>query len=269
MKRLKGMVRKSVILLAFVALKGSLSAQVYFPLHIGDAWSYTDWYSIECEGTSILFRITADTLLGGRRYLKFFDYSPYSGPYVRADSARVYEYDTTTQAEYVIFDFFAKPGDTVSVRDHGNKVTIALGSLRFSVGNTTYVLRDSIGMIRWYNSHSLCDLQLTIALINGKAITLGVPTGNLTLPISPSLEQNYPNPFNPSTTIRYALPIRAHVMLTVFNTLGQAVATLVNENEEGGYHDARFDGSRLVSGVYFYRLRAGDFMKTKCLVLVR
>jgi hypothetical protein len=89
------------------------------------------------------------------------------------------------------------------------------------------------------------------------------------LPSSFSLAQNYPNPFNPSTTIRYALPQRSQVTLTVFNTLGQLVATLVNESQDAGYHDLRFDGNGLASGVYFYRLRAGDFVVTKRLLLLR
>jgi photosystem II stability/assembly factor-like uncharacterized protein len=90
-----------------------------------------------------------------------------------------------------------------------------------------------------------------------------------TLPHLGDLDQNYPNPFNPSTTIRYALPNRAHVLLTVFNTLGQQVATLVNENEEAGYHEVKFDGSNLASGVYFYRLQAGSFVQSKKFVLLR
>jgi len=83
------------------------------------------------------------------------------------------------------------------------------------------------------------------------------------------LEQNYPNPFNPSTTIRYALPERGVVSLAVFNSLGQEVASLVEGSQEPGYHEVRFDGSSLSSGVYFYRLRAGEAMLTRSLVLVR
>ena len=81
--------------------------------------------------------------------------------------------------------------------------------------------------------------------------------------------QNYPNPFNPTTTIRYGLPTRSQVMLTVYNTLGQAVEALVNENQEAGYHEVRFDGSGLASGVYFYRIQAGTFVQSKKLVLLR
>jgi hypothetical protein len=84
-----------------------------------------------------------------------------------------------------------------------------------------------------------------------------------------SLSQNYPNPFNPSTTIRYGLPQRQQVLLTLFNTLGQRVATLVREEKEAGYHEVKFDATGLSSGVYFYRLQAGNYVATKKLLLLR
>ncbi len=79
----------------------------------------------------------------------------------------------------------------------------------------------------------------------------------------------YPNPFNPTTTIRYGLPHPSHVFLTVYNTLGQKVAELVNDDIEAGYHEVRFDAHNLASGVYFYRLQAGTYTETKKLMLVR
>lgn len=83
------------------------------------------------------------------------------------------------------------------------------------------------------------------------------------------LKQNFPNPFNPSTTISYGLPYKANVSLVVYNSLGQAITTLVNREEEAGYHAARFDGSTFASGVYFCRLTAGEFVRTSKLVLLR
>jgi hypothetical protein len=88
-------------------------------------------------------------------------------------------------------------------------------------------------------------------------------------PVAFQLLQNYPNPFNPTTTIRYGLTSRSHVILTVFNTLGQRVTTLVNESQEAGYHDVRFDAGGLASGVYFYRLQAGDFLQSRRLVILK
>jgi hypothetical protein len=97
----------------------------------------------------------------------------------------------------------------------------------------------------------------------------GVAGNSTGMPTLFQLDQNYPNPFNPSTTIRYALPSTSHVMLSVFNTLGQQVAQLVNGDVDAGIHDVKFDGSTLASGVYFYRLKAGEYIETKKLVILR
>jgi hypothetical protein len=90
-----------------------------------------------------------------------------------------------------------------------------------------------------------------------------------TLPQDFGLQQNYPNPFNPITTIMYQLPLQAYVSLKVYDVLGREVATMVNGIEEPGYKSAQFEAGRLSSGVYYYRLRAGNFSDTKKLVLLR
>lgn len=96
-----------------------------------------------------------------------------------------------------------------------------------------------------------------------------IPSGDAGLPTRFVLEQNYPNPFNPFTTIRYGLPQKSSVRLTVYNLLGQEVATLVNEEKNAGYHEVTFDGSGLASGVYIYRLTAGSFVQSRKLLLLR
>ena len=89
------------------------------------------------------------------------------------------------------------------------------------------------------------------------------------LPEMFALQQNYPNPFNPSTTISYQLPTQSNVTLKVFDVLGREVATLVNSVEQPGNKSVNFSANNLVSGVYYYRLQAGNFIETKKLVLVR
>jgi hypothetical protein len=89
------------------------------------------------------------------------------------------------------------------------------------------------------------------------------------LPINFELKQNYPNPFNPSTTIRYSLPSATFVTITVSNMLGQVVATLIQANQEAGYHEVEFDGERFASGVYFYHLQTANQSLTRKLVLMK
>jgi hypothetical protein len=99
-------------------------------------------------------------------------------------------------------------------------------------------------------------------------VTVIEPVSNL-LPTEYALSQNYPNPFNPSTTIRFALPSQQLVKLTIFNVLGQQVATLVNEELSPGEYSYRFDASNLVSGMYFYRIEAGSFTEIRRMMLLK
>jgi hypothetical protein len=90
------------------------------------------------------------------------------------------------------------------------------------------------------------------------------------IPTEFALEQNYPNPFNPSTVISYQLPVAAgHVSLKVYDVLGREVATLVNEQKAPGNYEVKFDGSKLASGVYIYRIEAGKFSDAKKLLLIK
>jgi uncharacterized protein (DUF362 family) len=83
------------------------------------------------------------------------------------------------------------------------------------------------------------------------------------------LRNCYPNPFNPSTTIQYDLPDAGHVTLVVYNTLGQMVAKLVDKQQNAGSYEVRWDGSGAASGLYFYRLQAGDFIDTKKAIMLK
>ncbi len=84
-----------------------------------------------------------------------------------------------------------------------------------------------------------------------------------------ALSQNYPNPFNPSTTFQFSISKSSHVVLDVFNVLGQSVATLVDEAMTPGTYRVDFNASHLSSGVYLYRLKAGEYAQTMKMVLMK
>jgi len=83
------------------------------------------------------------------------------------------------------------------------------------------------------------------------------------------LGQNFPNPFNPTTNINFSIPVTGYVTLTIYNTLGQKIATLVNGIREAGTHNISFDGSNLISGIYFYKLESGNFVQVQKMILLK
>ena len=83
------------------------------------------------------------------------------------------------------------------------------------------------------------------------------------------LEQNFPNPFNPITTIGFGIQNKSNVKITILNAIGEEVAIVLNEEKEVGYHQVEFNATDLSSGIYFYRLQAGNFIETKKMILMK
>ncbi|MFZ1322143.1 MAG: T9SS type A sorting domain-containing protein, partial [Ignavibacteria bacterium] len=106
----------------------------------------------------------------------------------------------------------------------------------------------------------------TIRVIN---IITNTEQGSLILPDNYSLYQNYPNPFNPSTVIKYDIKNSGLVSLKVYNVLGSEVASLVNEVKQAGRYEVEFNGLNLNSGIYYYRLQAGEYTETKKMLLLK
>jgi len=133
------------------------------------------------------------------------------------------------------------------------------------LSNDTQVAPRTPGESRWRDpsrgayKFSITDLKGTITDITEVA----------ELPTDFKLEQNYPNPFNPTTTIRYSLPQANTVSLTVFNMLGQRVATLVNAQQSAGTYSVNFNAANLSSGVYFYRLQSGKQVSVQKMLLLK
>ncbi|MBN2367349.1 MAG: T9SS type A sorting domain-containing protein [Calditrichaeota bacterium] len=98
---------------------------------------------------------------------------------------------------------------------------------------------------------------------------VGMQDFKSTIPKDYAFHQNYPNPFNPSTTIKFDLPKTSKVSLKIFNIIGEEVATLVSDRLSAGSYSYDWDASNLASGVYLYRLQAGDYVETKKMILMR
>ncbi|MCB1059811.1 MAG: T9SS type A sorting domain-containing protein [Calditrichaeota bacterium] len=126
------------------------------------------------------------------------------------------------------------------------------------------------GLITIY-SNAFNDTAYVVLLrgVGDTTATDDVNQIDLPLPAEFSLGQNYPNPFNPSTEIQFSLPVQSNVRLTIVNMLGQEVAVLASGRYSAGTYNATFDGANLPTGLYFYRLDAGDFTSVRKMMLLK
>ncbi len=162
-----------------------------------------------------------------------------------------------------------------------------LGQEGWVAGFSGLITHTTDGGMTWTRQRTPTDgpiLKITLdesglgfAAVGGNGILKTTSAGVVTsvastakgAPGQVALSQNFPNPFNPTTTICYCLPRRSHVLLAIFNPLGQRVAQLVDDDMDVGFHQVQFNGGHLASGIYFYRLTVGPFVETKRLVVVK
>jgi len=171
---------------------------------------------------------------------------------ITPDNEIVWEYKTPLRGGNPV-----SQGDTLSINDN-----LTFRFKRIPVDYPAFDGKDLSpkGWIELNPDSSFCDLLVTIDEDE---------TGADLLPKQFDLSQNYPNPFNPSTTISYALPTDEFVSLTVYNVLGKAITTLVNEQKHAGSYNISFNASELPSGVYFYKLIAGNYVSIKKMLLLK
>jgi M6 family metalloprotease-like protein len=170
----------------------------------------------------------------------------------------------------------AGPPDEIYVYRPGGTLTAngAPDSAAFSANSGRTAITDFTDPSGFLSTGLPGGLQITGVGSIGDSIEFTVgpesvgndPSG---LPRTFSLAQNYPNPFNPSTTIKYELPTSSMVRLSVYDLLGREVSVLVNERRDAGVHEVKCDCLDLASGVYFYRLQAGDFVSTQKMLLLK
>ena len=172
--------------------------------------------------------------------------------------------NASKEARYSVYQNGNLRGSAVLNQNEKSSTWRDIGSWSFIEGDTLSVVVKNVEA----NNSSRVLRTDAIKVLYGvpKAVSLQDQTQ---LPKSFSLSQNYPNPFNPTTQIQYTVPQREHVSLKVYNVLGELIYTLKNEFHTPGTYQVTLDGSDLASGVYFYRLKGDNFVKTKSFTLIK
>jgi hypothetical protein len=278
------------------------TAAKLYPLQIGNIYVYEEQelWGQTCIPTIIngrhWIKINSDTLLSGKKYFVFS--GTFGGfwwwKFQRVDSVsmNVYGYNTIDQKEYLLDSLLAQLGDTLSghrmsIHDPNANVQNVqtgtyLGETRrlvtlqswFSFAPGEYQLMEGVG----FSYIETCKFggaryYITGCVING--VTYGDTTLTSLTPISSSvpdkysLNQNYPNPFNPTTNISFDIQKSSFVELKMYDISGKEIAALISETLAPGSYSHTLNVGELPSGVYFYRITAGEFVSTKKMVLLK
>jgi hypothetical protein len=214
--------------------------------------------------------------------------STFAGGIDKVSAVRYYQigYNTapgTSGAASMGFNNF-KPsyGTDDGVTANSNNVRVAYSVDRAVWTGMTQTTPDTVRFVTPPKQISPDALATAITLNQGSSmyVSLARASGSIDnpltevrkeegLPTSFELSQNYPNPFNPATSISFSIPKSAFVTLKIYNAIGQEVANLINEIKDPGNYKLNFDAAKLSSGIYFYRLEAGNFVSTKKMVLMK
>lgn len=259
---------------------------VVYPLQIGNLWRYQDFVIGNFEFRQTLRDSVAPN---GRTYVAIHD-EWRGGRLQRTSGDSVLEYDPYYGQERLIADFSRSVGDTIATYINGFDTTDMI-LLNYRISNLfglncrqwdfltnprhfvdagiVETITDSIGLTT-YTSFSE-QKNITGAIVNGKQYgTIVSVNGPIQFPSSEyRLHQNYPNPFNSTTEIRYQVSDTRMITLEVFDVLGKEVATLVHEIKSPGTYKVSWEATGFPTGIYFYRLRAGNFIDTKKLILLK
>ena len=153
----------------------------------------------------------------------------------------------------------------ISVQTISDGSIASIDSIKVNSGGSLKMNSDSKTINVDSNGDGVVDQKTTLSGVN---LPISKNT-QYSVPSKFNLNQNYPNPFNPTTNIRYTLPASQHVTITVYNTLGQLVATLIDKDQAAGSYTIHFDAHTLPSGMYIYRLKAGNYTETKKMMLIK
>ena len=271
---------KQIAILLF-CIGSALNAQDYFPMQLGNSWTY-------CGPSDTLHKRVyslKDTLSVGGKKCYLYGLAGVASDTIRKDVAgNIWKSINGVDCKW--FDFMKDSGGTYTIPAFGSYVCNVKVAKHLTANTyagifyecvefdfdvpqivddeTNYVFAPGIGIIKRFGAWS--NDVLYAANING--FPLGLSHDETPLPSTFEMVYNYPNPFNPTTMIEYQLPSTGFVRLEVFDVRGCKVATLVNERQNAGTHDVRFDGSNLTSGIYIYTLMSANaIVANKCVLL--
>ena len=274
-----------IILILFFTLSLPAQSQIlrdssYFPMHIGNQWtlqsSIPNGFQIET--------IVDTQRIEGNLYFRFDQFRDNSQAFLRRIENKVFRYADTS--EVLWYDFSVDTGASwkVPTPDGGSEWTVYLLSKTDTIDSPAGVFTNcyhfyfsgiqdyeweewfapGVGIVeRRLHGFAFIDWYLDEVIIT----SLNEPKSNIIK--SFFLYQNYPNPFNPSTTIEFSLPQSSFVTLKVYNILGDVVAMLVSEKLAAGKYKFEWDASGVSTGVYLYRIKAGEFQQLKKMVLMK
>jgi hypothetical protein len=205
-------------------------------LHIPHDSTFIGWYGVQAGSDSMHFNMmTGDSMYGSRNMMQF-----------------VKNLNCQFHWDSLMSDSTHRRWHPTGMKGWNGSGWVGLGA----------AMNGNIAFLASSQTYS------AFAFIGSPSSVLSVTDGQV-IPGGFQLEQNFPNPFNPSTTIEFNLPQAEFVSLKVFNSLGQEIATIVNGLHPAGNYSVKWDAGLVPSGVYFYRLSAGNFVQTKKLLLLR
>ena len=285
------------IILASEVFPADTVSVKYFPLKAGNTWYYKTTYSpIPFPPTFHKDYIEKDTSINGITYFKFYKHG--SASFLRVDSVKgnLLAYSSGNGCgsyanDKIIDSLASSPGNQIIClyQNIQTRRCVSTGTQNVFgiISDTKDFAHDGLfvenikyaknfGVIYFCSGEpppctgftNLIGCRIDGIVYGDTNLTNIEQIGN-SIPEYFSLSQNFPNPFNPNTIINYQLAINNVVSLKVYDALGKEVATLVNEKQNPGSYSVEFNSKGLPSGIYFYKLEAGDFVETKKMVLMK
>ncbi|MEG8947173.1 T9SS type A sorting domain-containing protein [Rosettibacter firmus] len=263
-----------------------------YPLATGNKWIYhevgwaADIYLHPINDFKTI-EVISDTIINNIRFYKIKEREFIHYETIDSSNGKIYiaYFDGDNINYFNERNLNALPGDDFSrgmVREIADSVKYIFGKNRFDrkfyINSLDVIFQEYVDGIGLYREERSFDFGYTISVLKGFIID-GVLYGDTTkvdvkdekekIPKDYILYQNYPNPFNSETIITFSIPKHEHVILKIYDVLGREISTLFNKELEAGFHEFKFNAQNYYSGIYFYKIKAGNFSDTRKMILLK